>query len=91
MLKKRKNQYYGDNHADIRECLSKYSKDNGYAIDHYADVSCTCAGTVFWLILDDTEGAALRKCVSCQLEHPIRLQSAVGSSVKSSKENHEQR
>jgi hypothetical protein len=30
-----------------------------------------CGGKLFWLFLDDTQGAAVRICVSCDDEHPI--------------------
>jgi hypothetical protein len=62
---------YGDSQADIPEELRRYSKENGYVVDHFADAVCECGGRHFYLALDDAEGAALRKCVNCEVEHPI--------------------
>lgn len=70
-LKKRGKQRYGENHADIREEIRRYSEKNGYPAEHFADAVCTCGAKVFRLALDDTEGAGVRKCVACTSAHPI--------------------
>jgi len=71
MLKKRNDYWYGDNYTDIHEELARYSESNGYVIHHFADVGCACGGKVFRLAMDDSAGAAVRFCVSCQHEHRI--------------------
>jgi hypothetical protein len=68
-LKKRGKYRYGDNHADIRAEILRYSK-NEYLAEHFADATCACGAKVFRLLLDDGT-AAVRKCSACQLEHPI--------------------
>ncbi len=72
MALRKAGQYsYGDSQLDIRDELLGYSKANGYPAVHFADAVCNCGGKVFNLLLDDTEGAAVRKCVGCKAEHPI--------------------
>ena len=70
-IQKRGNHSYGDNQADIREEIARYSVLNTYVADHFADSVCSCGSHVFRLLLDDTAGAAVRRCVSCSAEHPI--------------------
>jgi hypothetical protein len=70
-LRKRGKWRYGDSQADIRDEILRYSKGVTYRAHHYADAVCTCGGKVFSLLLDDTEGAAVRRCVACEDEHPI--------------------
>jgi len=70
-LKKRGKYYYADNQADIRAELLRYSKKNAYLVQHFADAICKCGGKVFRLALDDNEGAAIRICTSCKVEHPM--------------------
>lgn len=71
-LQKRGQWWYGDSQADIRDEILRYSEEVGYAAEHFADATCTCGGTVFWLLLDDTAGVASRICVACESEaHPI--------------------
>ena len=71
VLKNRGKYRYGDSQADIRDELLRYSKSNGYPVDHFADAACKCSGVLFRLALDDAEGAAIRTCVACGAEHPI--------------------
>jgi hypothetical protein len=70
-LVKRGKHWYGDAQADIRTEVLCYSQRNGYPAQHFADAVCTCNGRTFRLRLDDTEGAAVRACVSCGSEHPV--------------------
>jgi hypothetical protein len=70
-LEMREGYGYGDQQADIREELLRYSKLNGYVAHHFADAICKCGGKLFRLSVDDTEGAAVRKCCDCEIEHPI--------------------
>lgn len=70
-LKKRGQHRYGENHADIRAELLRYSKLNAYIAHYFADAVCVCGGKLFRLALDDNEGAAVRICVACKTEHPI--------------------
>lgn len=70
-LRKRGKQWYGDSQADIRDEMLRYSKENEYPTQHYADAVCKCGGRVFSLQMDEDAGAAVRKCVGCLEEHPI--------------------
>lgn len=70
-LRKRGKYRYGDSQADIRDELLRYSKSVGYLAQHYTDAVCKCEERLFQLKLDDTQGAAVRTCVSCQDEHPM--------------------
>ena len=70
-LKKRGKFEYGDSQADLREAVLRYSRDNGYPAVHFADAVCSCGGRVFALLLDDTQGAAMRTCRDCGADHPI--------------------
>jgi hypothetical protein len=71
VLKKRGKYRYGDSQSDIREEMLRYSKLNDYVAHHFADAVCTCGSKVFGLWIDDDEGAAVRKCATCNSEHPI--------------------
>jgi hypothetical protein len=62
---------YGDSQLDIRERLFVYSTKNGYPAEHFADASCGCGSHLFRLLLDDTEGAAVRICSACSTRHPM--------------------
>src|SRR5689334_19158425 len=62
---------YGDEQADIRLELLRYSKANAYATHHFADAVCRCGGRQFRLTVDDVEGAAIRTCAEYGHEHPI--------------------
>lgn len=70
-ITKRGEFYYGETQADIRDELLRYSKSNAYVVHHFADAVYKCGKQVFRLQLDDAEGAAVRKCVACGVEHPI--------------------
>lgn len=70
-LHKRGHHHYGENQADIREELLRYSKGNAYIAQHFADAICNCGGRQFRLAIDDNEGAAVRICPVCNTEHPI--------------------
>ncbi len=70
-FKKRGKYRYGDSQADIRKEVLRYSEANGYVAQHFADAACPCGGKVFRLALDDTEGAAVRRCCGCGSKHPI--------------------
>jgi hypothetical protein len=70
-LTKRGNYQYGDGQEDIRDEILRYSKDNGYLAQHFADAVCQCGGRLFSVLLDDNEGAAARTCIACEHQHPI--------------------
>jgi hypothetical protein len=70
-LKRRGKHWYGDDRADIRPALLRYSKANAYVAHHFADAKCRCGSRLFRLAVDDTEGAAVRTCAACGHEHPI--------------------
>jgi hypothetical protein len=63
--------HYGDTQADIRDELVRYSGLNGYPAAHFAEAVCQCGSHAFRLLIDDTEGAAVRACKHCGTEHPI--------------------
>jgi uncharacterized protein (DUF983 family) len=67
-LKQVKRHFYGNNQGDIREMLTLYSKAL-HPVHHFANAVCHCGGILFQLYLDDTEGAAIRRCVACSQEH----------------------
>jgi hypothetical protein len=67
---KRGKYYFGESQADLRKEIARYSKAN-YVAKHFADAVCQCGSHVFRLLLDDNEGAAVRKCVTCSVDHPI--------------------
>ena len=69
-LVKRGKHWFGDSASDIRGELIRYSARN-YLADHFADSACECGRREFRLLLDDTEGAAVRVCNSCGGKHPI--------------------
>jgi hypothetical protein len=71
MLTKRGKSYFGESQADIREEVLRYSKLSGYSAQHFADAACECGGRLFRLSFDENEGAAVRRCPSCQKEHAI--------------------
>jgi hypothetical protein len=62
---------YGTDQADICSEISRYSSANGYLAEYFASASCACGCSTFSLMLDDNEGAAVRKCSSCHTKHPI--------------------
>lgn len=70
-LQKKNKFYYGDSQFDIKEELLRYSEKNGYSTDYCADVVCICGSKLFSLLIDDEEGAAVRICANCEIEHPI--------------------
>lgn len=55
----------------IQKELLRYSKKNGYPVQQFAESKCKCGSKAFNLLVDDNEGCALRKCVSCSNEHYI--------------------
>lgn len=71
-LRKRGKWRYGDSQADIRAEIIRYSEENGYLAEHFADAVCACGGKVFGLLIDNTAGVASRVCIACDAEaHPI--------------------
>ena len=70
-LKKKGKYSYGDSQSDIRDELLRYSKENAYIAEHFADADCKCGGKVFRIRLDEAAGVAIRVCVACGVEHPI--------------------
>lgn len=69
-LIERGEHFYGDDQADIRAELVRYSAD-GYPVQHFADAVCVCGGRRFRVALDDVEGVAIRTCVACAVAQPI--------------------
>jgi hypothetical protein len=70
-LLKRGNWWYGDSQADIRDELTRVGTLNQYAPTHFADANCSCGSTTFYLRLDESAGAAVRRCSACSQVHPV--------------------
>ncbi|HEV7506683.1 MAG TPA: hypothetical protein VGS07_17445 [Thermoanaerobaculia bacterium] len=71
-LRKKGQHWFGDDHADLREEILSYSQANSYPAEHFANALCSaCGNDLFRTFLDDTEGCAVRVCVSCQSKHFI--------------------
>lgn len=68
-LTKRGTYWYGDDHADIRTELTRYSELNGYAVDNFADIKCQCDNDSFFFFTDESAGVAVRRCTQCGVEH----------------------
>lgn len=70
-LRKKKKQYYGDNHADIAEHLREYTADS-YRAEHFANAVCKkCKAKAFMVQIDDNAGVCVRTCASCKKAHPV--------------------
>jgi len=70
-LHKRGNWWYGDSQADLPDELQRYGELNGYRPTQFADAQCRCGTKKFHLLIDDDEGAAVRVCTACGVEHAI--------------------
>ncbi|MBC8134710.1 MAG: hypothetical protein H8F28_02350 [Fibrella sp.] len=57
---------YGSGPEDIHLVVARYSVENGYPAEHFADSVCECGGRAFQLALDDGAGVAARTCVECK-------------------------
>ncbi len=68
-LTRRRNNWYGDDHADLREELARYSAENEYPIDNFTNLKCRCGHDLFELHTDEEEGVAIRTCAQCHSEH----------------------
>ncbi len=68
-LKQRGGYWYGDDLADLREELARYSDLNGYPIDNFTDAQCKCGNDSFYFLTDEDEGVAVRRCSTCDGEH----------------------
>jgi hypothetical protein len=70
-LTKRGKYRIGESQSDLREKVLRYCRANEYVAHHFADALCTCGGAHFKVLVDDVEGAAVRTCATCGLQHPI--------------------
>lgn len=70
-LRKRGKYWYSDSQADVREELARFGELNEYIPTQFADAKCKCGSTTFRLRMDDNEGAAVRVCTECNVEHPM--------------------
>ena len=68
-ITKRGEYFYGDSQADIREELRRYSDQNAYPIDYFADCVCVCGARLFELHVDEDNGVGGRTCLACGSEH----------------------
>ncbi|MEZ6040119.1 MAG: hypothetical protein R3C20_06415 [Planctomycetaceae bacterium] len=68
-LVKRGDYWYGDNHADIRSELERYSDRNAYPVDDFTDIRCDCGNDTFHFLTDENAGVAIRRCSNCGCEH----------------------
>jgi hypothetical protein len=71
VLTKKGQYWYGDSQGDIHREILRYSELNGHFADHFSDAICSCGSSAFRLSLDENEGAAVRECAQCALQHPI--------------------
>src|SRR4051812_19081997 len=71
VLKQRGKHRYGDQPADIRPELARYSALNGAAAVAFGDALCACGSAIFRLAIDESAGAAVRTCSVCRVAHPI--------------------
>ena len=70
-LTQKQGYWYGENHADIEAELARYSKKNGYEINHFKNAICKCGNDGFNIVMNDDEGVAARICTKCNSEHGI--------------------
>jgi hypothetical protein len=63
--------WYGDEQADIRAELIRYSMSRGLPVEHFAEAVCTCGAGFFRLNVDHGVGVAVRICTGCGEEHLI--------------------
>lgn len=71
-IRKRGKWRYGDDHADLRAEIVRYSREVEYVAEQFADCVCTCGGKAFGLLLDGDAGVAVRVCDGCNADgHPI--------------------
>jgi hypothetical protein len=70
-LRKKGKWWYSDSQADIRDELARVGKLNEYVPTKFADAKCKCGNLTFEVGFDEEEGAAVRTCTKCKLEHPI--------------------
>jgi hypothetical protein len=70
-LRKKGRHNYGDDHSDLQDELRDYSRQNGCLATQFANALCSCGGTTFRVQLDEEEGAAVRTCLTCGLEHAV--------------------
>lgn len=68
-ITKRDEYWYGENHADIRTELTRYSELHHYPIDHFTNVRCECGADIFLFATDEQAGVAERFCPNCEHEH----------------------
>ena len=70
-IKKGEDYWYGEEQADIRPELHRYSHRSRCPVEHIADAVCTCGSRVFRLYLDHGVGIAVRICTACGEDHLI--------------------
>jgi len=57
--------------TELKQEILRYSKLNGYPIDDFNRIECSCGAVDFHLYSDDEEGGAYLICPYCQLEHDV--------------------
>lgn len=70
-LRKRGKWWYGDSHADIRDELIRQGELNEYVPTQFVDPKCKCGSTLFQLLVDNEQGAAVRVCAKCETKHAM--------------------
>jgi hypothetical protein len=70
-LSKRNGRVYGTSRDDLPAEIASHSRASGYEATQFRNALCQCGTDTFRLLVDDSEGAAVRQCASCSHEHPI--------------------
>lgn len=70
-LRKKRKQWYGDDHADIVAFLRERSANN-YLATKFANARCAqCEADEHAIQLDDGAGVVVRTCRVCKTSHPV--------------------
>jgi hypothetical protein len=69
--RKKGKYWYGNDYADLHKEILRYSKLQGYMVDHFADIKCSCGADTFHLFSDDVAGVAVRVCSVCDIDSYI--------------------
>ena len=73
---KRGGAWFGTERGDIEQYLRAFAA-GGYAVQHVVHSTCRSCGRTagFKVLVDDDEGAAVRRCAACDTDH-VMLDSA---------------
>lgn len=68
VIEKRGPVWKGDSFEDLREYLVAFTAAAKNPAGTIVESVCACGGTIFGLCLDDDEGCAQRRCVTCSAD-----------------------